>query len=122
MITWASSCLLRSRHSSMPDWIPNGSWSGRCGDAARKRPIEIDLPDIARLDRGARKSVSTSIDIDPRSLTKLTCGTLRATDVGTRVTLSGWVHRRRDLGGLIFIDLRDRYGLTQVVFNPEIAA
>jgi aspartyl-tRNA synthetase len=65
--------------------------------------------------------VSTSIDIDPRTLGKMTCGTLRASDAGSEVTLSGWVHRRRDLGGLIFIDLRDRYGLTQVVFNPEIA-
>jgi aspartyl-tRNA synthetase len=65
--------------------------------------------------------VSTSIDIDPRTLDKMTCGTLRATDAGSEVSLSGWVHRRRDLGGLIFIDLRDRYGLTQVVFNPEIA-
>jgi aspartyl-tRNA synthetase len=65
--------------------------------------------------------VSTSIDIDPRTLDKLTCGTLRASDAGKSVSLSGWVHRRRDLGGLIFIDLRDRYGITQVVFNPEIA-
>src|SRR5215211_1052931 len=51
----------------------------------------------------------------------MTCGTLRAADAGAEVTLPGWVHRRRDLGGLIFIDLRDRFGLTQVVFNPEIA-
>ncbi|HEX2325147.1 MAG TPA: aspartate--tRNA ligase [Chloroflexota bacterium] len=47
-----------------------------------------------------------------------TAGALRATDAGQRAVLQGWVHRRRDHGGLIFIDLRDRYGTTQVVFNP----
>ncbi len=51
-----------------------------------------------------------------------TCGALRASDEGQRVTLQGWVHRRRDHGGLIFIDLRDRHGLTQLVFNPAVAA
>ncbi|MBS0615089.1 MAG: aspartate--tRNA ligase [Verrucomicrobia bacterium] len=48
-----------------------------------------------------------------------TCGALSASDVGKTVNLSGWVHRRRDLGQLIFIDLRDRFGLTQLVFDPE---
>jgi aspartyl-tRNA synthetase len=48
-----------------------------------------------------------------------TCGQLRTSDAQAQVTLSGWVHRRRDLGGLIFIDLRDRYGLTQIVFHPD---
>jgi aspartyl-tRNA synthetase len=60
-------------------------------------------------------------DVDPSVVGRLTCGTLRLEDVGREVTLRGWVNRRRDLGGLIFIDMRDRYGLTQVVFNPEIA-
>ncbi len=49
-----------------------------------------------------------------------TCGDLRASDIGRSVTLVGWVHKRRDHGGLVFIDLRDRYGVTQVALNPEI--
>lgn len=50
------------------------------------------------------------------------CGGLTKKFVGTKVTLSGWVNRRRDHGGLIFIDLRDRYGLTQIVFDPKKSA
>jgi len=50
------------------------------------------------------------------------CGSLKASDVGQSVSLCGWVNRRRDLGGLIFIDLRDREGLVQVFFDPDLTA
>ena len=54
-------------------------------------------------------------------LKSVSCGALRKEQVDREVTLAGWVHRRRDHGGLIFIDLRDWRGIVQVVFNPEVA-
>ena len=49
----------------------------------------------------------------------MNCGEVDESAIGSTITVAGWVHRRRDHGNLIFIDLRDRTGLLQVVFNPE---
>ena len=55
------------------------------------------------------------------TLRTATCGELTAANVGQQVTLTGWVNRRRDHGKLIFLDLRDRYGVTQIIFDPNVA-
>ncbi|HET6449857.1 MAG TPA: aspartate--tRNA ligase [Spirochaetia bacterium] len=52
----------------------------------------------------------------------VTCGALRASDAGTRIVLNGWVHRHRDHGGILFFDIRDRYGITQVVVDADAPA
>jgi aspartyl-tRNA synthetase len=77
-----------------------------------------------RGDQERRRSVITIREVSMKQETEKfrrthTCGGLTKENAGEEVNLVGWVNRRRDLGGLIFIDLRDRYGMTQVVFNPK---
>ena len=59
-------------------------------------------------------------DISPTSYRSTLAGALRKQDAGRDVSLAGWVHRRRDLGGLVFVDLRDRSGRVQLSFDPKV--
>ena len=62
------------------------------------------------------------IDSDMHLYRTHTCAQLRAADVGQTIRLSGWVHRKRDHGGVLFVDLRDHYGITQIVADSDSPA
>ncbi len=90
------------------------------GASRRERMSEAKANGAARKTKPrAAKGASTT---PPHRYRSHTCGALRRTDAGGTARLSGWVHRVRDHGGLLFIDLRDHYGLTQVVADPDSPA
>src|SRR5262249_42348129 len=79
-------------------------------------------PFVTSTMNGQTRQKETVVQLQPNQYRTHTCGQLRETDAGSNVVLSGWVQTNRDMGGVIFIDLRDKHGVTQVVVNPELGA
>src|SRR5690606_27006271 len=88
--------------------------------------LGVDVTTLATPDDGVDPNgrVTTEVTLLDRAGRRgyTTCGELRLGETGQTVTLKGWVNRRREHGRLIFLDIRDRYGITQVVANPEFSA
>src|SRR4051794_20136844 len=103
-----------------PPGPPPGAPGAAPAPARRSPPGDAAWRPECGLAQPHRRACPPRSPISPMRRTA-TCGDLRVSDVGRRVILQGWVHRRRDHGGTIFVDLRDRYGLTQCVFSPQVS-
>jgi len=99
----------------MPDLVRNpheGRFRGNAGPREGSSPaFSLRTFEVLRYSRGMESMKRST-----------TCGALRAADAGRKVVLNGWVHRHRDHGGIRFFDIRDRYGITQVVVDADAAA
>jgi aspartyl-tRNA synthetase len=98
-----------------------------CGHADRRKVAAMDKTLAKKMPKKtksapAKAAKAAAADAAPPPYRSHTCGALRLGDVGGAARLSGWVHRVRDHGGLLFIDLRDHYGVTQCVVEPESPA
>ena len=101
------------------------SWRMTSVEKTASRGRVKSAPSTGKPAKASAKSKGAAKDPGPAvtlpAYRSVTCGALRRPDAGNTVRLSGWVHRVRDHGGLLFIDLRDHYGLTQCVVDPDDA-
>src|SRR5205807_4771936 len=97
----------------------NRSYRARTAEAAGDATAPIKGKETRVPAHTSRKTASSESSSHATALRSASCGELTAANEGQRVVLAGWVAHRRDYGKLIFIDLRDRYGLTQIVIDPE---